>query len=177
MIYAHRCTWPFLPLLFLLLFSQISAAIGDLGAERTFSTGANPLTGYSDEQPEFLPVTEAYPFQALIDNGKLVLHWDIEPGYYLYQERFRFDPRPAVALETDYPPGREIYDEYFEKNMVVYYSGVTLRFTLPADTAPFQLRVESQGCAEAGLCYPPHSEYLLINPAQGTVDTITFEVF
>ncbi|HEY7885392.1 MAG TPA: protein-disulfide reductase DsbD [Cellvibrionaceae bacterium] len=176
MMQFHRSSWSFLSLL-LLLVCQISSAANDLTAERTFSTNANPLTSYSEEPPEFLPVTEAYPFQAFIDNEELVLHWDIEPGYYLYQERFRFEPRPAVVLDADYPPGQDIYDEYFEKDMVVYYSGVTLRFALPSDTAPFQLRVESQGCAEAGLCYPPHSEYLLIDPAQGTVDAITFEAF
>src|SRR5690606_24863161 len=79
MMQSLRSVWPFLSLLLLLLACQISIADNDLTAERTFSTGANPLTGYSEEPPEFLPVTEAYPFQAFIDSGELVLHWDIEP--------------------------------------------------------------------------------------------------
>jgi len=155
----------------LLLTATTQAQLGEGSFNRN-----SLLPGMGQEQPEFLPVTEAYPFQALVDNDELVLHWDIEPGYYLYQERFRFEAKPSLELTTDYPPGREIYDEYFEKDMVVYYGSATLRFALPT-TEPFLLRVEAQGCAEAGLCYPPHSEYIRVTPASGDISAIDMDTF
>lgn len=164
------------PWLFMLCLLALTATTSAQLGEGSFNSNNALLPGMDEEPPEFLPVTEAYPFQAMVDGDELVLHWDIEPGYYLYQERFRFETRPALALETDYPEGREIYDEYFEKDMVVYYGGVTLRFALPT-TEPFLLRVESQGCAEAGLCYPPHSEYVRVTPIGGEVAAIDMETF
>ncbi len=164
--------------LFMLCLLTLTAIThAQLGEGSYNSTSRNTLVPGMEEEPaEFLPVTEAYPFQALVDGGELVLHWDIEPGYYLYQERFRFEPKPTLGLETEYPEGRKVYDEYFEKDMVVYYGSVTLRFALPT-TEPFLLRVESQGCAEAGLCYPPHSEFIRVTPGSGEVTAIDRETF
>src|SRR5690554_4258656 len=79
----------------LLLTATTQAQLGEGSFNRN-----SLLPGMGQEQPEFLPVTEAYPFQALVDNDELVLHWDIEPGYYLYQERFR--DRKSTRLNSSH---------------------------------------------------------------------------
>ncbi|MDQ2078231.1 protein-disulfide reductase DsbD [Marinimicrobium sp. ABcell2] len=157
-----------LSLLLIALFLAPSAmALG--GAQQSSGTSLLGGTG------EFLPVTEAFQLDARIYEGQLILHWDIAPEYYLYKERFKLAAQDReAAIEVRFSDGHiERYDEFFDRDMDVYYQGATL--TLPVDGEPFTLRVESQGCADAGLCYPPHADYLYIEPELNSVSMINPE--
>lgn len=121
---------------------------------------------------EFLPVTEAFQIEARLYDNQLVVHWEVAPDYYLYKERFRLNatPEPTGFSPVFSDNTVEKYDEYFEKDMDVYYDSATIRMDLPEDAESFSLRVESQGCADAGLCYPPHIDTISVEPASGDVD-------
>lgn len=127
------------------------------------------LLGAQDN--EFLPVEEAFRLNTQLDQGRLLLNWDIEPNYYLYKARFKLsaDPQPQDFTPQFGTNTREIYDEYFETDMEVYYEQARIRIELPTRTEPFTLRLESQGCADAGLCYPPQTQHLAVNPQSGSV--------
>lgn len=123
---------------------------------------------------EFLPVDEAYKLEISIDNRALLLSWDIQPGYYLYKDRFAFNnvktktPIPALYL-TD---GLVKYDDYFEKDLEVFYDLAEVEFKLddlPGDD--FILKIASQGCADAGLCYPPQHDFYRININSGEISS------
>src|SRR5690606_40685797 len=67
------------------------------------------------------------------------------------------------------------YDPTFEKDMEVYYGQVTVRIrlaegaaaeALPAGLA-HTLAITSQGCADAGLCYPPETRELQLTRGAG----------
>jgi len=147
-----------------LVFSFAAHAAGDPFKNRGGATG-NPLSGQA--QPEFLPVEQAYRLGADFEDGRLVLRWQIADGYYLYRHRFAFNATPGGALNAQLPAGKGKEDEYFG-HVEVYYHDVDARLTeLPA--GPFTLSVTSQGCADAGLCYPPHTDYLRVDPAAGTI--------
>ncbi|WP_020210218.1 protein-disulfide reductase DsbD family protein [Gilvimarinus chinensis] len=139
---------------------------------------ASPVTRQSlgansdNSEPEFLPVTEAYLLSSWIKNNQLILHWDIEPGYYLYQEKFNLVTDNGEVITPSYSAGEEKYDEYFEKFMQVYYTGATLTVPLAERNESFTLKIQSQGCADAGLCYPPHDDYLLIDPATSSTEVV-----
>ena len=90
-----------------------------------------------------------------LDDGQVQLRWQIAPGYYLYQKRLRFDGLDP-ALQPQLPPGESHSDEFFGESQVYRQS---LELTLPAAAAG-QLRLGWQGCADAGLCYPPQSQAL-----------------
>lgn len=106
------------------------------------------------KKPDFLPVGQAFMFSSEhLDSGETRLYWQIADGYYLYQKRLKFeglsaDQRPSL------PPGEDHDDEYFGPQQV-YRQGLEL--TIPA-SASGQLKVGWQGCADAGLCYPPQSQ-------------------
>src|SRR5690606_24007601 len=51
----------------------------------------------------------------------------------------------------------------------VHYLGVTASFDLAGIDKPFELKLEYQGCADAGLCYPPQKKTLAIDPAKALV--------
>ena len=137
------------------------------------SSSTSLLSGTGD----FLPVTEAFQLEARIDQGELILHWDVAFEYYLYKERFKLSsetqPGSGLDLAPAFSPGSiEVYDEFFERDMEVYYHSATLTLPLPDSNEAFTLRVESQGCADAGLCYPPHADYLHIEPEFNRVSAL-----
>jgi len=129
-------------------------------------------TNFSNEE-KYLQVTEAYKVTGEVndagDSKHLRLIWTIAPEYYLYQERFKFQATPSLTLTPIYSEGKKKFDEFAGEDMTLHYNQVTVDFSLPATTAPFDLRVTSQGCAEAGLCYPPYTETLRIDPVSHTV--------
>ncbi len=126
-------------------------------------------------QDEFLPVAQAFIPEYTIAQGKLVLHWKIADGYYLYEERFKFKADEGITLTPYYTPGKMKYDELFERETMVHYHEVTASFDLGAINKPFILKLEFQGCADAGLCYPPQKKTLSVDPANALVVEQTAE--
>lgn len=117
-------------------------------------------------QPDFLPVEKAFVLsQDRLPSGETRLHFKIEDGYYLYQKRLKFDGLAADQQPT-LPAAMNHRDEFFGDSPV--YRG-ELELLLPA-TASGELRLGWQGCADAGLCYPPQTRLIDLGgkPAVGT---------
>lgn len=112
--------------------------------------GTNPF----ETKPEFLPVEKAFVFTSeRLESGETQLYWQITDGYYLYQKRLKFDGLPA-ELHPVLPEGESHSDEFFGDQQV-YRQGLELK--IPAG-ATGQIKVGFQGCADAGLCYPPQTQ-------------------
>ncbi|MDO4222925.1 MAG: protein-disulfide reductase DsbD [Acinetobacter sp.] len=114
---------------------------------------------------ELLPAHQAFKFSVSSQGEQAVLKWDIQPNYYLYQQRFAVQQnQQAVALKL--PQGTAQYDENFGHSQV-YWNKV--QFSIK--TEPNQnYRVTWQGCAKDQLCYAPqHMEFS--TDAQGKVQT------
>ena len=116
-------------------------------------------TAQAMSEADFLPPEQAFPMSAQVVADTLQLQFCIAPGYYLYHEPFRFVPEPGdVALgQPQIPPGTVIFDPIFEKDLETHRDGIVITVPLPAEPRPFTLQVTSQGCADAGLCYPPQT--------------------
>lgn len=123
-------------------------------------------------EEEFLDPEKAFVLSvAMATPTELDIHFKIAPKYYMYRERFEFvatpDAVPSMLGQPLFPTGRITYDPTFEKDLEVYYDQVTIR--LPLTTAagasgPVKLAVTSQGCADAGLCYPPMTTDITLTP-------------
>ena len=120
----------------------------------------------SDEA--FLPVEQAYQLTVsrLGSKNRLELSWVIADKYYLYGEQFKVsinNQRIAVNL----PTGIIEYDQIFEKDVEKHYRQAII--SIDQDQLPkhqgYELTVISQGCADAGLCYPPQTERFSIDSA------------
>lgn len=128
---------------------------------------AQDLFGVESNSSDFLPVEEAYRLLVTPQDGKLLLQWDIADAYYLYKSRFSAELQAgeqSVPLEMQLPTGKRKHDEYFGE-VEVFYQRVTAELPLPAGNDKFQLQVTSQGCADAGLCYPPYTQHFQIDVA------------
>ena len=107
-------------------------------------------------EPEFLPVDEAFAFSARLDAGRLVARWHMADGYYLYRHAFSVEAEDGAALgELAIPTGKRIEDAYFGPSEV-YYGIVEIAAAVQGPrTGSVRARIRYQGCADAGLCYPP----------------------
>ena len=115
---------------------------------------AVPATATED----FLPPEQAFRFEArALDARNVEVAFTVAEGYYLYREQFAFAAEDASVRvgPAQIPPGKVKFDETFAKNVETYRGRVVIRVPVEAAPAAFTLAVTSQGCADAGLCYPP----------------------
>jgi thiol:disulfide interchange protein DsbD len=114
--------------------------------------GNNPF----ESKPEFLPVDKAFVLTSeRLESGETQLFWQITDGYYLYQKRLKFDGLSAEQ-QPALPEGESHSDEFFGEQPV-YRQGLEVK--IPA-SASGQIKVSYQGCADAGLCYPPQTRVI-----------------
>lgn len=129
-------------------------------------------TGVARAEDEFLDPEKAFVLSAAMATPtELDVHFKIAPKYYMYRERFEFtvtpDTTPSLLGEPIFPTGRITYDPTFEKDLEVYYDQVTVRLPLQiaaGAAGPVKLAITSQGCADAGLCYPPMTTDITLTP-------------
>lgn len=122
-------------------------------------------------ETDFLEPEKAFVFSAqMAAPDTLELRYKVAPGYYMYRERFgiAINPVDAATLgEAVYPKGEVKYDPTFEKDMEVFHKDVVIRVPVGAGGQPFTLTLTGQGCADAGLCYPPMDSSVKLTPVAG----------
>ena len=154
--------WRLLPLLFTLLaFLGAPSALAE-ETEFNFETG-----GVFQQEDEFLSVDEAFTLIATVVEGELKLRWEMPDGYYLYRHQFGVDAQTANAFrlqEAVIPAGKQKFDEYFG-DVEVYYHSAEISVPVVHDSGSVSpgsvngtIQVRYQGCADAGLCYPPEAK-------------------
>ena len=169
-----------------LFFSTLSLAQQSLdpdadlnAAQEAFFGGGDSASFDNAADNEFLPVEQAYRLNLELarqggDTYALRLNWQIAEGYYLYRHGFKFEllaNGQPIDVEAAIPDGLEKTDEYFGQVQVYYHNADVMLPDFPAGS--FQLKVTSQGCADAGLCYPPHSEYFELDTDKGLIRAVT----
>ena len=134
--------------LLVLLSAQLFAATDFLPPEKAFRAEATWLENSNQVELEFIPAK----------------------GYYIYQESLQFqagsEPGKLYKIRPKLPFGVEKFDETFQKKMQVYKQPfMVLLDVKPAAEKPIHVEVTLQGCAEAGICYPPMTlKFLLAAP-------------
>ena len=129
------------------------------------------LTGFSqayasdnpfEQKADFLPAEQAFVFSTEpLPSGETRLQWKITDKYYLYKKRLKFEGLDA-AHTPPLPEGLAHSDEFFGATEVYRDR---LELLIPAN-ARGQIKVSWQGCADAGLCYPPQSQKVDLGGAQ-----------
>jgi thiol:disulfide interchange protein DsbD len=106
---------------------------------------------------DFLDPAVAFKFSAAEKPGEVDVTYKIADGYYMYRERFAFATRSGNATigEPQLPAGHIKFDQTFNKNVETYRNELTIRIPVKQAAGGFDLAVTSQGCADAGICYPP----------------------
>ena len=141
---------------FAMLFTTLaSAQLSDNNMDDLFS-----------DEPSFLPVEEAFVFDFSQKDDTLVIRFDIADGYYLYKKQFKVSTKNATLGEPVFPPAEQIEDEFFGISDV-FYNTVSFSYPITETVQDGVVKLRYQGCASAGLCYPPTTKVIYLNEIQG----------
>jgi thiol:disulfide interchange protein DsbD len=108
-------------------------------------------------QTEFLSPDEAFEIDYnIVGHNHVKINWIIHPGYYLYMGMFEFKSLNVNKIsKVEMPEGKKKQDEFFGDVDVYYYSAEADVYFVDDIKDSIELKVKYQGCADAGLCYPP----------------------
>ena len=114
---------------------------------------------------DLLPPEQAFvPTVTASDKG-VDVQFKIADGYYMYQSKITADTQPEKLLRepATFSQGEQKEDEFFGKQVVYHHAAnVKWDYAKPAPAA-YKITLHYQGCAEAGVCYPPVDTELNIN--------------
>ena len=128
--------------------------------------------GLPGGEPKLLPPEQAFRFSArALDATTLEARFDVADGYYLYRDKLAFTVEPAESAGAApvLPQGKRKHDEFFG-DVETYRGRVVVRVPLAKASpgAAVTLKAGSQGCADAGVCYPPNLQQVRLSvPAPG----------
>jgi thiol:disulfide interchange protein DsbD len=129
--------------------------------------------------PALLDAEKAFSVTArMVDERTLELRYAIAAGYYLYRDRFHFsiNGQSVSVSPRAWPAGKWKQDANFG-NVITYRDSVRLLLSISMAkleaTRPgrnsLALIASSQGCADAGICYPPLHQTLILDPGSSAV--------
>jgi thiol:disulfide interchange protein DsbD len=128
-------------------------------------TASKNLSGFGQpRQDQLLEPDQAFILSlTAADSQTLVARWDIAKGYYLYRDKLQLSLLNAEGVHIaslDIPPGQAQEDEFFGLQQVFYDQAIVTAHLQSSTRAAHDLnvKVDYQGCAEIGVCYPPMSQ-------------------
>ena len=124
--------------------------------------------------PELLDADEAFQVSARMkDAHSIELSYTIAEGYYMYRGRFKFaaENNSATLKKAIIPAGKVKQDatfgrvETYRKSVRVLLPFASAGKSVPISENGFiRIKVTSQGCADAGVCYPPQHHQFVLDP-------------
>ena len=125
------------------------------------------IAGAATDQAKFLNPDVAFQASAMAAGPDSVrLDWKIADGYYLYRSRIKVKTSSPVQLGAlALPEGKRQTDEYFGAQEIYEHAlSATLPIARPGGAGAMNIGVDVtyQGCAHAGLCYPPITKTLAV---------------
>jgi thiol:disulfide interchange protein DsbD len=122
--------------------------------------------GMASADLKLLPPEEAFRLAArALDTRTIEASYAIAGGYYLYRDKIRFalDPAAPALAGVTLPAGKLKDDEFFGR-VETYRDRIVVRLPM-SEAAPGRtvtLIADSQGCADAGVCYPPNTQRITL---------------
>lgn len=147
--------------------NAMTSNLSRLGAAFLFSIVLLVLAGGARVAwaQQFLPADQAFSVDAVgAGPNQLDVRLTVAKGTYLYRERLAAQLTPEqggqpLALEWVVPAGEVKHDPNFDKDVEVYHHDVAAKLSVPAGLSGMQrLKLTYQGCADAGICYPPQNK-------------------
>lgn len=142
-----------------------SPAFAGMALALSGAAGADGLLPKKPAGTEFLPVDQAFEIQPLEwrEDGMLEVSWRIAKDYYLYRDKLKVKAAEPASLKLGAPvlPASLPYEDEHFGTVQVYRDKLVAR--VPFDKGAkgrIRLTVVYQGCADAGLCYPPQTRTL-----------------
>ncbi|MFK3649566.1 protein-disulfide reductase DsbD [Lysobacter enzymogenes] len=121
------------------------------------------------DEKDLLPVDEAFAVSAQSPApDRIAISWKVAKGYYLYRHRISVKSDAGFAAQALQLPKGKAYRDQFFGDVETYHQDVAATLPGQAKAASAKLTIKYQGCADAGVCYPPQTrtiEVALAAPA------------
>ncbi|HSR65661.1 MAG TPA: protein-disulfide reductase DsbD domain-containing protein, partial [Xanthomonadaceae bacterium] len=115
------------------------------------------------DEKDLLPVDQAFALGASAPaRGHVQLQWKIADGYYLYRHRIAVQATDGTPLGTLQLPAGDRHTDPFFGEVETYRHLLQGSLPLQATGRQVTLQVKYQGCADAGVCYPPQKRVLTV---------------
>ncbi|HKJ87710.1 MAG TPA: protein-disulfide reductase DsbD domain-containing protein, partial [Gammaproteobacteria bacterium] len=141
-----------------------TAAADDSGSSGASAGGGNLL---SPQKAFKASVSAAGP-------DRVKATWDLADGYYLYRDKLDLKvvkPKGIQVADKQVPQGKAKYDKVFKKTLHIFRHQTSLTANLArkgTGAQPVTVELHYQGCADAGVCYPPQTKRVQLTlPAAG----------
>jgi len=115
----------------------------------------------------FTPADRAFVFDFQQNQHELNLNWTVKEGYYLYRKQISITPAQAQVGELQLPAGVAHEDEFYGKSEI-YRGQLSVPVTVTQADKGATLTITYQGCADAGLCYPPETKVVPLSEVTAT---------
>jgi thiol:disulfide interchange protein len=156
------------------VFDRLRRGLGLIAVHIAFAFAALafcPGIAYAVDEEDLLPVDRAFVLRAQATAAdRIEVRWTIAPGYYLYRHRTKVQILDSgiTAGALQLPKGEAHNDEFFGATET--YRGRLLA-SLPQITGvggrTLRLKIQYQGCADIGVCYPPQTRQLQVTMPAG----------
>ncbi len=113
---------------------------------------------------DLLSPEQAFIPTVLVSDQGVQVDFQVADGYYLYQSKMAAHTAPESLLgKPQFSRAEEKEDEFFGKQQVYHRHASVSWAYLNGKPSDYRLTVSYQGCAEAGVCYPPAETVFNIN--------------
>jgi thiol:disulfide interchange protein DsbD len=119
--------------------------------------------GTCTDSDDLMTVDEAFVVEASAPTPDAIrLAWRVAPGCYLYRHQIKVQAEAGFdAQPLQLPAGEPHQDQYFGR-VETYRDRLVALLPGQASAATATVRVRYQGCADAGICYPPQTRTLTV---------------
>lgn len=122
----------------------------------------NPLSSLfgQSQKGKFLPVHQAFKVHTSQQGDTLTVNFDITPEHYIYKDKVTISlPDDVVATAPQFSLMPTMVDDPEFGHVAVFEQDVVATFSLKSEQnlTNVPITVKWQGCAKAGLCYPPET--------------------
>ena len=126
----------------------------------------------SSASDEPLPVEQAFVPNPRFDRAnELTVSFAIEPGYYLYRQKFEFSADGEIELGNPRLPEGIAHTDLNFGDVEVFYANVEIVVPFARarpDAVPVTIHAVYQGCKEDSICYPPTETAMALTLPAGT---------
>ena len=108
------------------------------------------------------PVDQVFVPSARYADGAIEVRWTIAKGYYLYRHRTSVQADAGFDAEPLQLPRGDAHRDEFFGDVETYRGELVGRLPGTVRAARTVLTVKYQGCADAGVCYPPQTRRISV---------------
>ncbi|MEN8166881.1 MAG: protein-disulfide reductase DsbD [Pseudomonadota bacterium] len=130
-------------------------------------TSLNLWSQDSSAEDDLLMPDQAYQIKGRTDGpDHLIVEWRIADDYYMYRDKIGFET-DSLGIELGEPVLSEAkikHDEFFGE-VAIYRNLASARIPIQrgqGSAETIRLQARSQGCADQGICFPPHIQEILL---------------